>query len=130
MCSPWRKFFKVNVYTFRGNNFVIFIVTVTSHINYEHFIKRRISSTPIGTNSFLLGDFVLQVSKQEVTKIVYLYTSLCIAHLVMNGVGFVSYSFFLSVCLFFLTDFLFLISVFLFLISVFLSFFLIVILSL
>ena len=61
-------------YTVRGSNSVIF--TVAYHINWGHLIKERWKEfAPIGENSFLLrvdpiGEvFVLQVSKQEVTKL-------------------------------------------------------------
>ena len=56
----------MNGHTFRGSNSVIFIVV--SHINWGHLKKERIA--PIGRVDTIWGGFLVQVSKQEVTKIV------------------------------------------------------------
>ena len=63
---------------FQGSNLIIFIVV--SHINWGHLIKGRICSHqsqffPLGEDPFwedCLGKTDLQVSKNEVTKIVSL----------------------------------------------------------
>ena len=67
---PFVHVLKVNGYTFRGNN-SHFIVA--SRISWSSLIKERICSHqskffPLGVDPFE-EDFILQVSKQEVTKL-------------------------------------------------------------